>query len=350
MTTPPSETPTSIPTPPAEPLTPPVRPAGAGGAGVPTRRLGTRLSLLGLAVSAIALAGVVWWALRQEPPRFPSTPGQWASLAAAIAFYALATLVRGERWQRLLVHDGARPRRGDSQALNVVGYMGNNVLPARAGDAIRVVLMAPRAQTSMRTVVGTLLAERLLDIAVLLVLFVVVGYGILGEVGADKIELVGLFAVAVALAVAGAVLLLRRNERLHRFAAPMLSATLGLRGRHGALMLAATCVVWGLETLVWMSVGDAVGFDMGALEGCYLVALASVFALIPSGPGYAGTQDAAVAIGVKALGGTGSQAVAYLLMLRFVLIVPITVAGFVLLVTRYGGLGRLRQARLEARR
>jgi uncharacterized membrane protein YbhN (UPF0104 family) len=353
MTTPNSETPTSIPTPPAEPLTPPVRPAGAdGGAGrasAPTRRLGTRLSLLGLAVSAFALAGVVWWALRQQPPRFPSTPAQWASMAAAVAFYALATLVRGERWHRLLVHDGARPRRSDSQALNVVGYMGNNVLPARAGDAIRVVLMAPRAQTSMRTVVGTLLAERLLDIAVLLVLFVVVGYGILGEVGADKIELVALFAAAIGVAAVAAVVLLRRNERVHRFAAPMLSATLALRGRHGALMLAATCVVWGLEMLVWMSVGDAVGFDMGALQGAYLVALASVFALIPSGPGYAGTQDAAVAIGVKSLGGSGSQAVAYLLMLRFVLIVPITLVGFVLLVTRYGGLGRLRRARLEAR-
>ena len=129
----------------------------------------------------------------------------------------------------------------------------------------------------------------------------------------------------------------------------MLSATLKLRGRHGALMLAATCLIWGLETLAsWMSVGDAVGFDMGALEGAYLVALASVFALIPSGPGYAGTQDAAVAIGVKALGGTGSQAIAYLLMLRFVLIVPITIAGFVLLVMRYGGLSRLRQARAQA--
>ena len=55
--------------------------------------------------------------------------------------------------------------------------MGNNVLPARAGDAVRVVLMAPRADASKRTVVGTLVAERLLDVGVLLVLFVVVGYG-----------------------------------------------------------------------------------------------------------------------------------------------------------------------------
>ena len=43
--------------------------------------------------------------------------------------------------------------------------------------------MAPRAHTSKKAVLGTLLAERLLDIAVILTLFVVVGYGLLGEVG-----------------------------------------------------------------------------------------------------------------------------------------------------------------------
>ncbi len=73
-----------------------------------------------------------------------------------------------------------------------------------------------------------------------------------------------------------------------------------------------------------MSVGAAVGFGMDPIEGLYLVALASVFCLIPSGPAYAGTQDTAVAIGIKAIGGTGSIAVAYLLMLRFVIVVPIT--------------------------
>ena len=83
---------------------------------------------------------------------------------------------------------------------------------------------------------------------------------------------------------------------------------------------------------------------MNPIEGLYIVALASVFSLIPSGPGYAGTQDAA-AIGVKALGGTGAQAVAYMVMLRFVIVVPITLVGFVLLAARYGGLGRLRAAR-----
>ena len=98
-----------------------------------------------------------------------------------------------------------------------------------------------------------------------------------------------------------------------------------------------------------MSVGAAVGFGMDPIEGLYLVALASVFSMIPSGPGYAGTQDAAVAIGIKALGGTGGTAVGYLLMLRFVIVVPITLLGLILMVTRYGGLKKLRAARAEAR-
>lgn len=226
--------------------------------------------------------------------------------------------------------------------------MGNNLLPARAGDAIRVVLMAPRAGTSKRTVVGTLLAERLLDVAVLLVLFVAVGWGLLGEVGAGKLEVIGAVAAALGLAAGAGYLLVRRNERIMGFIAPMASATLGLRrAHHGLLLLAMTLLIWCIEAGVWMSAGAAVGFGMTPIEGLYLVALASVFSLIPSGPAYAGTQDAAAILGIKALGGTGAQAVAYLVMIRFIIVVPITLVGLALLGARYGGLGRLRAARLE---
>jgi len=109
--------------------------------------------------------------------------------------------------------------------------------------------------------------------------------------------------------------------------------------------VAMTFGVWIIEACAWIAVGASVGFGMSFLEGLYLVALASVFALIPSGPGYAGTQDAATVIGIKAIGGTGATAVSYLVMLRFALLVPITAVGFVLLAARYGGLARLRAAR-----
>ncbi|HYI18812.1 MAG TPA: lysylphosphatidylglycerol synthase transmembrane domain-containing protein [Solirubrobacteraceae bacterium] len=306
------------------------------------RRRRPRLALLGIAVSALAVGGVVWWALGQEPPQFPDTPGEWGALAAAIGLYAIATLVRGERWHALLGAEGGTQSRADSQGLNVVGYAANNVLPARAGDAVRVLLMAPRASLSKKSVLGTLLAERLLDIAVIVSLFVVVGYGLLGEAGAGGLEWIAAATVAaVALGVL-AVVLIRRNERLHAFAEPILASTLRLRGHHGGRLLLVTVLIWALEAGVWMSAGAAAGFPMDPIEGCYIVALASVFALIPSGPGYAGTQDAAAITGILALGGTESQALTYLILVRFVLAVPITIAGLGLLAARYGGLGRLR--------
>ncbi len=307
----------------------------------PRRR--SPLSIIGAVVSVLALAGVVYWASKQQAPTLPHTSGEILALIGAIALYGLATVVRAERWQRLLEDEGAHPPRVDTYALTVIGYMGNNVLPARAGDAIRVVLMGPAAKTSRLTVVGTLVAERVLDVAVLVVLFVVVGYGLLGNVGGGKVEIiVGVVLGGVVLA-AFAWRIVRRNERLMDIVKPLASATLGLRrAHHGGILLGMTLVIWAIEAGVWMSVGAAVGFGMTPIEGLYLVALASVFSMIPSGPAYAGTQDTAVAVGIKALGGTGATAVGYLLMLRFVIVVPITLAGFILLVARYGGLSRLR--------
>jgi uncharacterized membrane protein YbhN (UPF0104 family) len=305
----------------------------------------SRLSLIGVAVSVVCLVGVVWWAAHQPAPHFPDTTRQWLLLAAAVALYAGNTLLRSERWHRLLREDGAAPRRPDSYALTVIGYTGNNILPARAGDAIRVVLMAPRAETSRRTVVGTLLAERLLDVVWVVVLFLAVGYGILGNVGNGDLEVIA-GATAIALAVAaGGIVVLRRNARLRAAVRPMLTSTLGLRSRHGLVLVGLTGVIWLVETFVWMCVGGAAGLNMDLLQGLYLVALASVFSLIPSGPAYAGTQDTAAVVGIKAIGGSGSLAVSYLLILRFVLQVPITIAGFLLLAARYGGVSKLRRAR-----
>ena len=280
----------------------------AGDEPVPGRGF-SRLSLLGLAISVVAVGGVVWWAVHQEPPQFPDTAGEWGALAAAVAIYAVATLVRGERWRLLLRAEGGTPSRADAQALNVVGYAVNNMLPARAGDAVRIFLMAPRAAMSKKSVLGTLLAERLLDIA-----------RHPGAVPRRRLRT----------ARRGG----RRRGRLDRCSPPRSGRrpALGVRARPpqraparhrraGALLHAAAArpprahaarahvLIWALEAGVWMTTGAAAGFPMDPIEGCYIVALASVFALIPSGPGYAGTQDAAAVTGILALGGTHSQAV-----------------------------------------
>ena len=307
------------------------------------------LTVLGAAFSIAALVALGFWAAHQEAPTLPSGAGQLAEFGAAIAFYLAGCAVRAERWFELLRYNGAQPRRIDAYGLLAVANAGNNVLPARAGDALRVVLITPRAQTDPRTVIGTIVAERVLDVVVLVGLFVVLAYGVL-----DGIEMPSLGRLAFAAGIVGGLIaigaaaawILHRRGHLRRaiaFLAPMAEATRNLRSNHGLRLLALTLAVWALEWIAWWLTARALGLDLAVLGVGYLMGLASVFALIPSGPGYVGTFDAAVVFGVHALQRSGAQALSYVLLLRFVVTVPITLIGFGVLFFGYGGLGRVRR-------
>jgi uncharacterized protein (TIRG00374 family) len=316
-----------------------------------------RFALIQALVSLIALAAVVWWASRQDTPELPSTSGAIEWLAAAAVLYALTTLLRGERWHRILHLSGNEGRRSDSYALVTVGYMGNNVLPARAGEMLRVMLLSRRTGAGKRALFGTVVAERLLDAIALAAIFLVVVYGILRKTTLPSDRPLLAAAVMVAIGAIGAVvvrILQRRGalERVRAFARPLAGASRALleNPRDGIALLAGSFAIWAMEGSVYLAVAHATGLDLSGMGALYLVALTNLFAMLPAAPGYVGTFDAAVIFGVKAVGGTGSAAVSYLLLLRFALFVPITIVGLIVMVTRYGGWSRVRAAtRLEAR-
>ena len=320
--------------------------SGPSAGGVARQRT---LGALGAVVSLAALAALAIWAAHQDAPTLPSGAGQLAELGGAVAFYLAGCAVRAERWFELLRYNGAQPRRIDAYGLLAVANAGNNVLPARAGDALRVVLITPRAKTDARTVIGTIVAERVLDVVVLVGLFVVLAYGVLGGIQTPSVGRLAFAAALVAglIAVSGlAAWILHRRGHLKRaiaFLAPMAEATRNLRSNHGLRLLAITLAIWALEWIAWWLTAQAIGLHLALLGVGYLMGLASVFALVPSGPGYVGTFDAAVVFGVRALEHTGAQALSFVLLLRFVVTVPITLIGFAVLVFGYGGLGRVRR-------
>ncbi len=314
----------------------------------PSGRRQRALTALGATISLAALGGVIFWAVHQEPPSLPDSPSHLVALAGAIVLYLGGCAARGERWQELLEHNGVDARRADTYSLVAVGYLGNNVLPARAGDALRVFFLTPRVRADARAVIGTIVAERLLDVVLLVGLFVVLAFGVLGG-----IDLPSGRVISAALVVAGVLgllvlvaVVLHRRGRLRRaldFLAPMAAATRRMRGRHGVALLAWSALVWGLEWGAWWLTAQAVGLELGLLEVGYLMGLATIFVLVPSGPAYVGTFDAAIAFGLHALGHT-EAALSYLLLLRFVIAVPITLIGLAALAGRFGGIARMRAA------
>jgi glycosyltransferase 2 family protein len=316
-----------------------------------------RFAIIQALVSLVALAAVVWWASRQDSPHIPTDGEAIAWLLAAVGLYAVATLVRAERWHQILSLASVHARRTDCYALTTVGYMGNNVLPARAGEALRVVLLSQRSDGSKRTLLGSVVAERVLDVIALVAIFVVTVYGVLSTsevLPTDRPLLVTGIGVLLVLAAGVAIWVLRAHhvfERARDWLRPLADAPRALLNRRGVMLLAGTFVLWSVEAGVYLAVAHAIDLDIAVSGALYLVALTNFVAALPAAPGSIGTFDAAVAFGAKALGATGSAALSYVILLRFVLYVPITVVGLVVLVTRYGGWSRLRSAaRLEASR
>ncbi len=314
-----------------------------------------RFALIQALVSLVALAAVVWWASRQESPHIPTGGEALAWIVAAVALYVVATLIRAERWHLILHHTGVNAKRSDCYALTTVGYMGNNVLPARAGEALRVVLLSPRCNAGKRTIISSIVAERVLDVIVLLTIFVATVYGVLNTaevLPTQRPLLVTAVGIVFLLAGAAAIWILRKHhvfERVRDWLRPLADSPRALVTPWGLALLAGTFLLWTVEASVYWTVARAVDMDISIGGALYLVALTNFVAALPAAPGSIGTFDAAVAWGTHRLGAAGSVAVSYVILIRFVLYVPITIVGLVVLVTRYGGWSRLRSAtQLEA--
>jgi hypothetical protein len=126
---------------------------------------------LGVAISVVCL----WLVFRNV---------QWVELGAAIqavdwtilalaAFVALLDqVVRGVRWRVFLVPVG-RVSAADSFSFLSIGALANVVLPLRAGEIIRAVLLGEKRQLSKSAVFGTVVVERLFDVLMLVAMALV---------------------------------------------------------------------------------------------------------------------------------------------------------------------------------
>ncbi len=307
--------------------------------------------LFHIVVWLIPLAAVIWWATKQKAPQWPDTPAEIAWVAGALLVYVVVTLMRGERWHRLLHSSGIDAGRGDSYGLTVVGYAGNNVLPARGGEILRVFLLSSRTGAQRRTVVGTIIAERMLDAIALGGILLIVAYNLVRDFGAPSPAValaVVIAAVALVLAVAYGWWRHRHHaERLIDAVKPIIVPLRPLIGMRGVVLLAGSVVIWITEATVYGMVAESVGINLGLRGALAVVAFTNLAMLIPGAPGNAGTYDGAVIYSTRKITGT-TNALAYDLMLRLVIFVPISVVGMVLLFVRYGGLARLRAAREAA--
>ena len=293
----------------------------------------SKRTLLSAAVSAVGVVALVVWALDQPAPSWPGGTAELLALAAGLAAFAVATLLRAARWRSLAVAAGVPLGAGEAVSLTVSGYALNNVLPARAGDVYRGVTVA-RDGVPLAAAAGSIVAERVLDAAALGVLLLAAL--LVGPDGArlpeDLHGALVLGICAAGLAAVGLVAVLWRRARL--FLVNLLSSLAAIGRRTVAIALLVSFVLWGLEALVYVLAGHAVGVPIDLLGAAYVLAIANLVGALPSAPSAVGTYDVAVVFAARSLGASGAAAVSYVLALRAVLFLPMTVIGILVLVVR----------------
>lgn len=288
--------------------------------GTPPTRVGRRGLALGLGVAVSG--GALWWALRGIAWGDLRTRVASADVGLLLAAVAVATLtfpIRAWRWRYLLRDDERRPIAWGPLWHGVaIGFMANNVLPARLGEVIRCYTVNRVAPVRFTAALTSVAVERVFDALAIVTLFIValLGPGVPRDIPiAAQVRWAGLVGIAALLVLTAAAFRPVLAERAVRTLLPAGRITDGLvRILHGLLEgLTAlhdprrlVAVVFG-SLLLWTvnALGFGLAFAAFGLPGDLWTALVAqtfvVFAVAaPSTPGYVGVLELAV-VGALAL-------------------------------------------------
>lgn len=129
-----------------------------------------RLSWLGIVLPLVVSGGFVYWVARGiESPQGlwdALMAGSWAWLWLIVPVNLLSHYLRATRWRRLI---GQKVSSFYAFSSVMIGYAVNGVLP-RGGEVARLLNMSRVTTVPMGTLISTLVAERLVDLGVLVLL------------------------------------------------------------------------------------------------------------------------------------------------------------------------------------
>jgi len=285
-------------------------------------------------------------------------------------FFSLAMyFVRAVRW-RLLLDPVVQISFSRALSFTFIGFGTNVLLPARAGEFIKAFLVKREADSSVSSVLATIVLERIFDLIVLLGILAVV----LTQVQATTTETMEMasslaavgyvfFAITV---VAMLVLccLARWPDATQRLLAVVLmplptwaservlslleTFVHGLGGLKSLRVLVGvffwSLVLWGTSFGVFWSNALALGFDLGLL-GASLVLVTVAFAVaLPQAPGFIGPYQIACAAAATFLGFPVSHAKGFALISWLLSAVPVALITLVLLGKEGLSLGAVQQA------
>jgi uncharacterized membrane protein YbhN (UPF0104 family) len=301
----------------------------------PTRRrwlvaaVGVVVSLVAAVIAVRGIDVELTWQLMVE--------SDLRLLVLAVGVIGVQVLLRAGRWRLLLpVAPARRPGLGRVVPVLLIGYLGNAVLPARLGEAVRAAVLARREGLSTAETFGSVILERVLDTLALAV-FALSAVAIVG-LGSEfaPIGLLAIAAAVVAIAVLTAAPRFLAALRIGPFARVIDAVVAVMRGAqvtHRPVTVAAAiglCLVaWALDAAIYLLAARALGIDLPVHGAIVISAVAALSTAIPSAPGFIGTLELAISTVAQAFGVAPSAALALAIVVHAVALLPVALSGVV---------------------
>jgi glycosyltransferase 2 family protein len=288
----------------------------------------------------------LWMALREMDYRY---------LLLSILFTFVSYFFRAVRWRYLLL---PMKKIGMSSLFSatIIGYMANNILPARLGEFVRAYALGEKEKLDKSAVFATLVLDRLFDGFTVILILLITFFTVKLPAGMEEVQhglvLGGYVTLAFYVTViAFLVLLKKQTMRTLRVTAmvmkpfparvgerliPVLGSFIeGLRFSSRStdilMLFASSAVIWAFAVLALDMVLVSFGIILPVTASMFIMVFLVFAVMVPASPGYVGTYHAACVYGLMAFNVQMEKALSIALLVHGVNFFPVILAGMVFL-------------------
>ena len=270
----------------------------------------------------------------------------------AVACTFISYFLRAVRWHYLLISEKRIPLSSLYPA-TIIGYMANNLLPARLGEFVRAYVLAQREQLETPTVFASLVIDRLFDGFTVLLMLLLTLFTLdlpKGMANAETaLKLGGLVTFLLyccvllflfllkwqtmrTLTVVGRVLKPFPQSVSDRLIPLLGSFIAGIRmsakGGHVAAILVSSLVIWAFAVLPVDLILQGFGIHLPITASMFILVLLVFAVMVPASPGFIGTYHYACSQGLQVFGIAESMSISIALIIHGTSFFPVIVAGF----------------------
>lgn len=312
----------------------------------------TAFTILGWAISIALIAslatrldfGALWEGL---------THASWLMLAAAAMINIIVVALKALRWQWLMLPERKASYRGLFKA-TMIGMAGNNVMPARGGDWLKIYLIGKWEDTSKAALASITGLDKLFDGLAIVILFGFLSFHSRFPLWVQRGTTIISVTILVSVVICILLLLHHRRTRpeerdslgrLSRLASNLGSGMGALASKNLVILTLINSVAICLLQIatIWCC-QLAFGMHLDIWVPALVYVAINLAIIVPSAPSGVGPFEVAAVLAFTWLGVGKETALGITLMYHAVQFFPVTLAGFFFYLTNLSDKGRKMRA------